>query len=245
MAMNQMLAHLRQGLRQMGIELTSEQLDSFETYRAELLDWNQRMNLTAITEPAEIEIRHFLDSLTVLYAIAEWQQDHAHLDIIDVGSGAGFPGLPLGLVLPNTSVTLLEATRKKVDFLTHLVSTLPVTNVQVVLGRAEDVGHMVAHRQRYDLAVARAVAPLRVLAEYCLPFVRVGGVFVALKKGDLCHELQSAARAMHTLGGADVRLCHIPLAQLPGERYLACSTKRLPTPALYPRRAGMPSKHPL
>lgn len=240
-----MLPHLLQGLRQLGIELTPGQLDSFETYRAELLEWNQRMNLTSITEPAEMEIRHFLDSLTVLYALPQWRQAGRCVRIIDVGTGAGFPGVPLKLLLPDADMTLLEATGKKTAFLTHLVTTLGLSGVRVVQGRAEDAGHSVEHRERYDVAVARAVAPLPALAEYCLPFVCSGGLFVALKKGDLSAELRASRAAFRILGGGEARLMRVPLEQLADDRYLVCSTKESATPSRYPRRAGMPARHPL
>jgi len=160
-----MLTELMDGLREMGVELSDSQLEQFDTYRNELLLSHQRVNLTAITEPAEIETRHFLDSLTLLYVLRERTATGTGLSIIDVGSGAGFPGIPVKLVLPNIRLTLLEATGKKVTFLSHLVTALGLRGVDVVHGRAEEVARLPAYRETYDVAVARAVASLATLAE--------------------------------------------------------------------------------
>ncbi|MBN1152796.1 MAG: 16S rRNA (guanine(527)-N(7))-methyltransferase RsmG, partial [Dehalococcoidia bacterium] len=167
------------------------------------------------------------------------------LRMIDVGSGAGFPGIPLSLLLSDVHVTLLEATGKKAEFLSHIVDTLDLRDVQVIKGRAEDLGRSACHREQYDVAVARAVAALSTLAEYCLPFISPGGSFIALKKGDIREEIEHSATAFRVLGGGEVRLLSVPLPQLPDSRYLVCSTKKSHTPPHYPRRAGMPTKHPL
>ncbi len=240
-----MLTLLAKGLQEMGLEADSNRLRLFETYRDELIRWNQRVNLTSIVDPVEMEKRHFLDSLTLLYALPDGTASGAGISIIDVGSGAGFPGIPVKLLLPETRVTLLEATGKKANFLSHIVSLLGLNGVEVLHGRAEDVARLPAYREQYDVAVARAVAALPTLAELCLPFVRVGGQFVALKKGDLETEVGSARKALHALGGGEARLIAVPLEQLSDGRYLVCSNKLCRTPDAYPRHAGAPFKRPL
>ena len=240
-----MLTELMDGLREMGVELSDSQLEQFDTYRNELLLSHQRVNLTAITEPAEIETRHFLDSLTLLYVLRERTATGTGLSIIDVGSGAGFPGIPVKLVLPNIRLTLLEATGKKVTFLSHLVTALGLRGVDVVHGRAEEVARLPAYRETYDVAVARAVASLATLAEICLPFVRIGGQFIALKKGDIGAEIERSRSAVARLGGADVHLFEVPLRQLPDSRYLVYVAKTSHSPLQYPRRPGMPFKRPI
>jgi len=169
-----MLTLLAKGLHEMGLEADSDRLRLFETYRDELIRWNQRVNLTSIVDPVEVEKRHFLDSLTLLYALPDRTESGAGISIIDVGSGAGFPGIPVKLLLPEARITLLEATGKKVSFLSHIVSLLGLNGVEVLHGRAEDVARLPAYREQYDVAVARAVAALPTLAELCLPFIRVG-----------------------------------------------------------------------
>jgi 16S rRNA (guanine527-N7)-methyltransferase len=240
-----MLTQLTLGLLHLGYEINPYQLEMFELHRAELVRWNERVNLTAIIEPADIETRHFLDSVSVLQVLGAYAPTGAGLRIIDVGSGAGFPGIPLKLMLPDAHLTLLEATGKKVEFLYHIVSTLNLRDTEVAHGRAEDVAHLPACRERFDLAVSRAVATLPTLAELCLPFVTVGGLFVAQKKGDLRDELGHARNALGLLGGTEARLVEVTLPQLQDQRYLVCSSKIAHTPVKYPRRSGMPFKHPL
>ena len=240
-----MLTQLVAGLNHLGYQTTSAQVEMFEIYRTELMRWNERTNLTAIIEPAEIETRHFLDSLSVLQALGTRAPTGAGLRIVDVGSGAGFPGIPLKLVLPDAHVALLEATGKKVEFLRHMIDTLELRDTEILHGRAEDVAHLPACRETFDLAVSRAVAPLATLAELFLPFVATGGLFVAQKKGDLQSELARARLALAQLGGAEARLIEVSLPQLLDRRYLVCSTKIAPSPVKYPRRSGMPFKSPL
>ncbi len=164
-----MLTQLAAGLNELGYGITPNQLGMFETFRTEMVRWNERVNLTSITEPGDVEMRHFLDSVSVLQALREQPTDGSGLRIIDVGSGAGFPGIPLKLLLPEAHLTLLEATGKKVEFLRHIATTLGLRDTEVLYGRAEDVAHLPACRESFDLAVSRAVAPLATLAEICLP----------------------------------------------------------------------------
>lgn len=226
---------------QFGVDLTDAQLEQFETYYAALVAWNQRVNLTAITDRDEVQVRHFADSLAVLLA-TEAESDTS---LIDIGAGAGFPGLPLKIARPEWHVTLLEATRKKTEFLDHIVDALGLTDVEVVWARAEEAGQDPASRGRFDLAVARAVADLAVLAEYALPLLCVGGRFVAQKGTDPHDEVRDAAAAMATLGGYHVDTIPYRLPGLDEPLHLVVLEKLAATPDAYPRRPGMPEKRPL
>lgn len=237
---------LSEGAHHLGLKLNEEYLEAFEIYYGELVAWNEKFNLTAITDYDEVQIKHFLDSLTCLLAV----RGHglglgAGTKAIDIGAGAGFPGLPLKIVCPGLQLTLLEATGKKVRFLEHVVGRLELEGVEVIKGRAEELGRDAAHRERYDLALARAVAELPILVEYALPFCKLGGLFVAQKgpKGDA--EAETAEGAMATLGGVLRRIVHLELPHLAEPRSLVVIEKTAPTPPKYPRRPGIPSKRPL
>ena len=206
--------------------------ESFDLYLKELIEWNKKFNLTSITDPDAIRLKHFADSLLLLQVLELTGQS-----VVDVGAGAGFPGLPLKLVRPKIKLTLIEATRKKVDFLNHLVQTLGLTEATAVWGRAED--YAAAHRESFDLALARAVAELNVLAEYCLPLVRVGGVFVAYKQVEVEAEVLAAGAALKRLGGRLREIRKFP------QRSLVVIDKVGPTPAGYPRPTGIAKKKPL
>jgi 16S rRNA (guanine527-N7)-methyltransferase len=236
---------LAAGAARLGYPLSSAQLSLFETYRTELLSWNEHTNLTSITDEAQVETRHFLDSLTVLLALDADEAASPCLRILDVGAGAGCPGVPLKIVLPQARVSLLEATGKKVRFLRHLVTVLGLSDTEILQGRAEDLGHLPLHREAFPLVVSRAVAPLVTLVEFCLPFCSVGGSFVALKKGDVERELQAACAATRLLGGDNPRITNVPLSLLGNDRCLVSIRKIAPTPGRYPRRPGIPAKHPL
>jgi len=248
---------LREGARELGLVLDPQHLATFERYYRELETWNQRLNLTAVTGYVEVQQKHFLDSLTCLLALPQpqgkatipdtmpLQHPASAMRVVDVGSGAGFPGIPIKIMLPECKLTLIEATGKKVTFLQHMVDTLELGGVEVLNGRAEDIAHLPEHREQYDLVVARAVARLAVLAEYCLPLCRPGGRMVALKGRDADQEAQEATHAIALLGGATA---HIKPVLLPGvwsEHYLVVVDKAARSPEAYPRRAGMPSKKPL
>jgi len=225
----------------LNLTLSPAQLAAFDTYSAELRDWNERVNLTAITDPHEIAIRHFADSLTCLRVLSL----RAGLKVIDVGSGAGFPGLPLKIVYPALALTLVEATGKKAAFLEHIVHTLKLDGVTVLNARAEVAGQMPDQRERYDWALARAVAGMGVLAEYLLPLARIGGRCLALKGESAHQEAAEAGHAIRVLGG---KLAQITAVELPGvaeTHYLVEIEKVSATPPQYPRRAGLPSKKPL
>lgn len=226
------------------VVLTPAQRDQFQQYYTELVAWNQRVNLTAITDYADVQVKHFADSLAVLLAIDEAELG-SQPALIDVGTGAGFPGLPLKIVRPAWRVTLVDSTRKKTDFLEHVVHELGLDGVQVVWARAEELGQAPAYRGRFDVAVARAVADLAVLAEYALPLLRLGGRFVAQKGTAPEEELATAKEALETLGGAhrDTLLYRLPGFDEP--LHLVVIEKVAETPEKYPRRPGMPEKRPL
>lgn len=247
---------LVKGAGLLGIPLTQEQIALFQAYADELILWNQRFNLTAITNYEEIQTKHFVDSLSCLLAFpgVERSDDLPHisrlslpkdLSVIDVGTGAGFPGIPLKIVCREINLTLLESVAKKTSFLTHLVNKLGLTGVEVVTGRAEEVAHKAQHRERYDVVVARALAQLAVLAEECLPFAKIGGRLVAPKKGDIKREIQMSMRAIALLGGRLGEMIEVELPGLLDRRYLAVVEKVVPTPPQYPRKPGIPAKKPL
>jgi 16S rRNA (guanine527-N7)-methyltransferase len=234
------------GASALGLRLTPTQQASFQLYYEELVIWNQKFNLTAIIEYEQVQIRHFLDSLSCLLAReTRLTLGRPGAKMIDVGAGAGFPGLPLKLVCPATRLTLLEATGKKVTFLEHVVQRLGVQTVTAINARAEELAHDFAHREQYDLALARAVAELPVVAEYTLPFCKVGGWVVAQKGEAAAAEAWSAERAITILGGALRRVIPVELPGLPEDRSLVVIEKVSPTPANYPRRPGIPAKRPL
>jgi 16S rRNA (guanine527-N7)-methyltransferase len=230
------------GARAWGLELTPEQVAAFQVYYEELVAWNRRVNLTSITEYEEVQTKHFLDSLSCLQVLHDLS---ASPSCIDIGAGAGFPGLPLKIVMPQMRLTLLESTGKKVDFLEHVVAKLRLPGAAVVRGRAEELGRQTELRESFDVAVARAVASLSVLVEYALPLVRVGGVFVAQKSREVEDEVNAAGGAIALLGGelTEVRAVEVPGLDAP--RSLVVVAKVSPTPEKYPRRPGIPAKRPL
>jgi 16S rRNA (guanine527-N7)-methyltransferase len=240
------MQRLVDGARTLGLNLTAEQQAAFQLYYEELIAWNGKFNLTAITDYEQVQIRHFLDSLSCLLA----QEAKAAISrpgarTIDVGSGAGFPGIPLKLVCPSSRLTLLEATGKKVTFLEHLIGQLGLRAVTAVKVRAEELAHDPLHREQYDLALSRAVAELPVVAEYTLPFCKVGGWAVAQKGEAGAGEAWSAEKAIALLGGELRRVVPVELPGLAENRSLVVIEKVHPTPVAYPRRPGVPSKRPL
>ena len=236
---------LAEGAAQLGVPLDARQLAQFARLRDLLLDWNTRVNLTAITDPAEVVSKHFLDSLTCVLALPE-EVRAASQRVLDVGAGAGFPGLPLAIALPACRVTLLEATGKKVRFIKAAIADLSLTNATAVAGRAEDLAHQPAYRGAFDVVTARAVAALPTLLEYCCPFARVGATLVFPKKGELAAELAAGTRAATILGAELLPPIPVsPLAGLTDHRALVVARQRHPCPPQYPRAAGAPVKRPL
>ena len=233
---------LKRAVRQLtGVNLSPAQLTAFEVFEQELLEWNSRINLTAIRHPDEIRTKHFLDSLSCLLVL----RDPLPVRMIDIGTGAGFPGIPLKIALPNLKITLVESVGKKADFCRHIVQVLKLDQVDVVQARAEELGVDQNHRERYDWAVARAVANMPTLSEYLLPLVRVGGAVLAQKGESGPAEIHGADRAVKFLGGQLRKLQKINLPGIAEDRYLIVLDKCATTPPGYPRRVGLPSKKPI
>jgi 16S rRNA (guanine527-N7)-methyltransferase len=235
---------LNSGALNLGIHLTHLQLQQFETYYRELVDWNERINLTAITDYEEVQIKHFLDSLTVIAVVTpeEWARP---LSVIDVGTGAGLPGIPLKIVLPHIRLALLEATAKKCKFLQHITDILGLKDMEIVNMRAEAGAHDARYRERFDLVLSRAVASLPVLVELALPYCAVGGLFIAPKKGGIGNEIEQSQKAIEVMGGHLKEVKPISLEELNDKRHLVVIDKARPTPSCYPRRPGMPFKMPI
>lgn len=233
----------------LNITLTAAQLAQFQLYYEQLVDWNTRINLTSIIEYEAVQIRHFLDSLTLASPRLRGDVkpfDLANASLIDIGAGAGFPGLPLKIVYPKLRLTMSDSVGKKVNFLKQVAQALGFDDVRVITNRAEELGQNSTYRQKFDVATGRAVAVLPILAEYCLPLCKVGGIFIAPKKGDLSAEIASADTAFKKLGG---KLRTTPAFDLPddqpGERRLLVADKISSTPPGYPRRVGLPSQKPI
>ncbi len=227
--------------RQLGLRFSRLQISALSLYERELVDWNTRFNLTAIRDPQEIHIKHFLDSLTCILALRETSVAR----LIDIGTGAGFPGIPLKIIYPKMQLTLVESVGKKAEFCRHVVKILDLQGVEVVQERAEVLGHDPAQREQYDWAVARAVAILPVLAEYLLPLVRVGGSMLAMKGESGPVEAHNAEHAVRVLGGHLRQLLPVTLPGVAEERYLVVIDKVAASPIGYPRKVGIPAKRPL
>lgn len=240
---------LDSGCRELGIPLKPEQLAQFECFYRDLIVWNQKLNLTSIVDAREVQVKHFLDSLAGLPVLAEelqrsipFQQGY-HL--ADVGTGAGFPGLPLKIVCPSLKLTLMDGTGKKIRFLHQLVRKLGLKQVDLVQGRAEELGRKRAYRGQFDFVVARAVAPLNTLAEYMLPLTRQNGFALAYKGAKLPEEFMDARQAISELGGEAVRVAPIHVPFLEQKRFIILIKKVKRTPSLYPRGQGLARKNPL
>lgn len=225
----------------LGIVLSATQQQQFAAYLRLLLAWNERVNLTAVRHPAAIQIRHFYDALTCVVATG----DLNGRTLVDVGAGAGFPGLPLKIAFPLLRLTLVESIAKKSDFLRAVVSELALDDVQIVVERAELLGQQPAYRERYEWAVARGVAEMRVLAEYLLPLCCIGGQMLAQKGENAAAETAVAAAAIHTLGGGEPQLRAVQLPDETETHYLVVVKKVAATPEKYPRRVGVAVKRPL
>jgi 16S rRNA (guanine527-N7)-methyltransferase len=223
------------------VHLTGRQVMALLTYERELLDWNLKFNLTAIRDSESIRTKHFLDSFSCVLA---WGANPPYR-LIDVGTGAGFPGLPLKILYPGMKLTLVESVGKKAMFCEHIVRMLGLDNVEVIKGRAEEVGQMPAHREKYEWAVARAVANMNVLCEYLLPLIRIRGMMIALKGESGPAETQSAEKTMKLLGGKLKQVLPVNLPGVADDRYLVLVDKYAATPPKYPRKPGMPMKRPL
>ncbi len=224
-----------------GVHLIGRQIIALVNYERELLAWNEKFNLTAIRDAEGIRTKHFLDSFSCVLA---WK-GNPPMKLIDVGTGAGFPGIPLKILYPSMQLTLVESVGKKAKFCRHIVETLGLENVEVLTVRAEQVGQVPEQREKYDWAVARAVAKLPVLAEFLLPLVKVGGVMLAQKGENGPAEVQAAEGAIKLLGGRVRQLVNVKLPGVADERYLVITDKVAATPPTYPRKTGIPAKQPL
>jgi len=228
-------------LSKQGIALSDQQRQQFETYYKLLVEWNEKMNLTGITEREQVYVKHFYDSASLSFFLP---MNEVHT-LADIGSGAGFPSIPLKILFPHIDVMIVDSLNKRIQFLTHLVGELGLTGVTCVHGRAEDVARNPNYRDKFDLVTARAVARLNVLAEFCMPFVRKGGNFVAMKGSDPTEEITEAGYSLKQLNG---KLEHVHPFTLPIEqssRHIIVVHKNDNTPAKYPRKAGIPLKMPL
>ncbi|WP_248929323.1 16S rRNA (guanine(527)-N(7))-methyltransferase RsmG [Paenibacillus hamazuiensis] len=228
-------------LEKQNVLLTDSQLLQFENYYKELVSWNEKMNLTAITERDQVYIKHFFDSLSVSFFVPM----NNISSMADIGSGAGFPSIPLKIVFPHLSLTIVDSLNKRIQFLNHLCGVLGLNGVQAVHGRAEDAARLDAHRDRYDIVTARAVARLAVLNEFCLPFVKPGGLFVAMKGSELHDELNEAKVSLRELKGELKATYPFELPVDQSARHIIVIQKTGTTPKKYPRKAGTPLKSPL
>lgn len=236
---------LHEGAAKLNIGLSDKQLGQFERYYHELIAWNKKFNLTAITDYDEVQIKHFLDSLTVASVLSREETEKPDFNIIDVGSGAGFPGIPLKILLPEVKVVLVESATKKAAFLGHVIQQLELKDVEVLNCRAEEAAHLSTYREGFALVVSRAVAALPVLVELTLPFCRIGGRFIAQKKGEVGEEIEKAQTAITTMGGQLTQVRKIEMEEFGDTRYLLIIDKICSTPSRYPRRPGIPRRRPI
>lgn len=223
------------------IDLTQEQIEQFVIYDRLLREWNEKLNLTGIIEPEDVRVRHFLDSLSV----ADVMGFDAGDNVIDVGTGAGFPGLALAIAFPQIDVTLLDSTQKKLRFLDAVIEEIGITNCRTVHGRAEDVGQDLKHREQYDVVVARAVALLPTLLEYLVPLAKVGGFCIAMKGESAQREVDESKRSLFVLKAEAKPVVPIQLPSVENTHYLVTIEKLDKTPSIYPRQAGTPKKKPI
>lgn len=235
------MSKFEKALEKLNIQLNEKQMYQFATYYEMLVETNKVMNLTAITEYDEVVDKHFVDSLSLIQAIDLNQP----LKVIDVGTGAGFPGIPLKIAFPQLKIVLLDSLNKRINFLNRVIEALELTDIETIHGRAEDFGRNPEYRERFDLCVSRAVANLSTLSEYCLPFIQVGGRFIPYKSGKIQEEMEASRRAVTLLGGNIAECLSYNLADTDMERSLVIIEKLKPTKKAYPRKAGKPSKEPL
>lgn len=233
------LRHVKQKAQEIGYNLQEEQLEQFFTYKELLIEWNKKMNLTAIEQEEDIITKHFIDSLS----IASYIPDTAK--VIDIGTGAGFPGIPLKILKKDLSITLLDSLNKRITFLEEVIRNLSLENIQAVHARAEELAHKEEYREQYDIAVSRAVAPMHTLLEYMLPYVKIGGKCICMKGPNLQEESKDLQNCLETLGGKIEKIEEIVLPKTEIKRNIMLIKKENKTPKKYPRNPGMPSKKPL
>lgn len=232
---------LSDGISSMGLNPTDEILDQFQRYKELLVDWNTKMNLTTITDDEGIVYKHFLDSLTCLNGPVDFKGKY----VLDLGTGAGFPGIPLKIMDPSIKITLLDSLNKRVKYLNEVCTALKLQDVICLHARAEEAARDKALREGFDIVVSRAVANLSTLSEYCLPFVRVGGFFIAQKTNEAVKEIHEAEKAIHILGGEMPQIIKVTIPNTDFDHNLVIIKKVKSTPSQYPRKAGTPSKQPI
>lgn len=228
-----------ENLKELKIELSNKQLEQFYEYMNLLIEWNKVMNLTGITDPKDIIIKHFIDSLTILNKIDRESK------IIDIGTGAGFPGIPIKIIMPDVKMVLLDSLNKRIKFLNEVIAKLQLKNIETIHGRAEDYGKDKKYREKYDIAVARAVAPLNILLEYLIPFVKVGGKCICMKGSNSEGEILVSKNAIKILGGELIKTDDFYIPNTDMKRKIIQINKIKKTDDKYPRKAGTPSKEPL
>lgn len=229
------------GLKELGVSLADEQINQFLDYYELLVEWNKVMNLTAITDYEEVITKHFIDSLSVVKSC----DLNDNLKILDLGTGAGFPGIPLKIAFPNLNIVLVDSLNKRINFLNEVINKLNLKNISAYHARAEEIGKDKKHREQYDICVSRAVANLATLSEYCMPFIKVGGKFIPYKSGKIDDEIISSENAIRILGGKMDQVYKFKLPKTDMERSLVVIDKINNTPSIYPRLAGKPSKEPI
>ncbi|QFG01035.1 16S rRNA (guanine(527)-N(7))-methyltransferase RsmG [Psychrobacillus glaciei] len=230
-----------QALHEKGIELDTKQVQQFKRYFELLVEWNEKMNLTAITDEPSVYLKHFFDSISASF----YEDFTGSYSVCDVGAGAGFPSIPLKICYPNLKVTIVDSLNKRIQFLTHLSKELQLSNVNFVHARAEEFGQNAEYREKYDIVTARAVARLSVLAELCVPLVKIGGRFIAMKAASALDELKDAKKALQILGSEKSAEYSFLLPVEDSERMLYVFSKTKSTPKRYPRKPGIPNKTPI
>ena len=239
MELNKFKELMKENLKELNVDLTDLQLEQFYNYMSILIEWNKFMNLTGITDPEEVITKHFIDSLTVLDKIDK------NATIIDVGTGAGFPGIPVKIAFPETKVVLLDSLNKRIKFLNEVIEKLELKDIETIHGRAEECGRNKSYREKYDIAIARAVAPLNVLLEYLMPFVKVNGKCLCMKGSSSEEEIENSKNAIKILGGELIKTEDFYIPNTDIKRRIVQVNKIKETSNKYPRKAGTPSKEPL
>lgn len=236
------ITNFKKGLEEFNITLSDKQFEQFIKYYDFLVEWNSFMNLTAITDWDEVIVKHFLDSLSIVNSLNMTDMSYY---VLDLGTGAGFPGIPLKIAFPNLNIVLMDSLNKRVNFLNTVINELGLENIKAVHGRAEDMARKDEYRECFDLVVSRAVANMTILSEYCLPFVKVGGSFISYKSEKVHDEYKEAVKAIDILGGGDIDSYELTLPLSDIYRNLFVINKLKSTPKKYPRKAGVPSKEPI
>lgn len=239
MELNEFKELMKENLKELNIDLSDVQLEQFHNYMNILIEWNKFMNLTGITDPKEVITKHFIDSLTVLYKIDK------NVSVIDVGTGAGFPGIPIKIAFPETRVVLLDSLNKRIKFLNEVIEKLELKDIETIHGRAEEYGKNKNYREKYDIAIARAVAPLNILLEYLMPFAKVNGKCLCMKGSSSEEEIENSKNAIKVLGGEIVETKDFYIPNTDIKRRIVQVNKTKETNNKYPRKAGTPSKEPL